>query len=76
MKEGKGTLKELTALWRQLDSRGKWLLVETAYGEVQNMKRHPECRSDMPSHAETMSRRAKLDEEYYGATGLERADSH
>lgn len=26
MKEGQGTLKELTALWRQLDPRGRWLL--------------------------------------------------
>ena len=71
MKEGQGTLKELTALWRQLDSRGKWMLVEMAYAEVQNMRKHPECRSDMPSWTETLKLRRELDKKLYGSNRLE-----
>lgn len=73
MKEGQGTLKELTALWRQLDPRGRWLLVETAYGELQNMKHHPECRTDMPSQSETLKLRNELDHQLYESCGVEHA---
>lgn len=62
MREGKGTLKELTALWRQLDPRGRWTVVETAYAEVQNMKKYSECRSDMPGYEETMRLRLEIKE--------------
>ena len=70
MREGQGTLKELTALWRKLDPRGRWLLVETAYGELLNMKQHPECRSDMPGQAKTLRFREELDEKLYGSDKL------
>ena len=70
MRKGQGTLKELTELWQKLDPRGRWLLVETAYGELQNMKHHPECRSDMPSQAETLRFREELDEKLYGSDEL------
>lgn len=60
MKEGRGTLKELTSLWRQLDARGKWEVVEMAYGICQIQDRYPECRRDMPSYEETL----KLRKEY------------
>ena len=60
MKEGRGTLKELITLWRQLDPRGRWHLVETAYAEVQIMNKHPECRRDMHSYEETMKLRAEI----------------
>ena len=63
MREGQGTLKELTALWRQLDPRGRWTVVEMAYDELHNMKRYPECRSDMPCQAETLKLRKELEEE-------------
>ena len=71
MKEGQGTLKELTTLWRQLDPRGRLMLVEMAYAEVQNMKRHPECRSDMPSQAEVLKLRRELDIKLYRQNRLE-----
>ena len=76
MREGRGTLKELTALWRQLDPRGRWLLVETAYGELQNMRHHPECRSNMPSQAETLKLRKEVNEKLYESDELECANSH
>jgi hypothetical protein len=75
MREGQGTLKELTTLWRQLDARGRWMLVETAYAELQSMKRNPECRSDMPSQAEALKLRQELNEKLYGPNGLEHACS-
>ena len=75
MRKGQGTLEELTALWRQLDPRGRWLLVETAYAEVKNMKRYPECRSDMPGQAETLKLREEMDEKLYGTDGMEQACS-
>ena len=76
MREGRGTLKELTALWRQLDPRGRWLLVETAYGELQNMRHHPECRSNMPGQAETLKLRKEVNEKLYESDGLECANTH
>ena len=75
MRKGQGTLKELTALWRQLDPRGRWLLVETAYAEVKNMKRYPKCRSDMPGQVETLKLREEMDEKLNGTDGMERACS-
>ncbi len=75
MREGQGTLKELTTLWRQLDPRGRWTVVETAYGELRNMKQYPECRSDMPSQAETLKLRKELEEERYEADGMGATES-
>ena len=75
MREGQGTLKELTALWRQLDPRGRWTVVETAYGELHNMKRYPECRSNMPSRAETLKLRKELEEEWYESDGMGATES-
>ena len=75
MRKGQGTLKELTALWRQLDPRGRWLLVETAYAEVKNMQRYPKCRSDMPGQGETLKLREEMDEKLYGTDGMVRACS-
>ena len=75
MREGRGTLKELTTLWRQLDPRGRWMLVETAYAEVQSLKRYPECRNDMPSQARTLKLRKEWDEKLYGSNGLEQTCS-
>ena len=57
MKEGRGTLKELTSLWRQLDARGKWELVEIAYGICQIQDKYADCRRDMPSYEETLKLR-------------------
>lgn len=75
MREGQGTLKELTDLWRQLDPRGRWLLVETAYAEVKNMQRYPECRSDMPGQGETLKLREEMDEKLYRTDEMEHACS-
>lgn len=75
MREGQGTLKELTALWRQLDPRGRWTVVETAYAELHNMKRYPECRSEMPSQVETLKLRKELEEEWYGSDGMGATES-
>ena len=61
MVEGRGTLKELTALWRQLDPRGRCDLVEYAYYIRQIQDRFPECRRDMLSQEEIMKLRNQLD---------------
>lgn len=60
MREGRGTLKELTALWRQLDPRGRWELVEMAYGIRQIQDNVPGCRREMPSYEGTMKLRNEL----------------
>ena len=73
MKEGRGTLKELTALWRKLDPRGKWELVEMAYGICQIQNAFPECRRDMPSHEETMKLRKELKQRENDVNRLETA---
>ena len=70
MKEGRGTLKELTALWSQMDPRGRWTVVEMAYSELQNMKQHSECRSDMPSQAETLKFREEFGEKQNESDGM------
>ena len=75
MREGQGTLKELTALWRQLDPRGRWTVVETAYAELHNMKRYPACRSDMPNQAETLKLRKELEEDRYESDGMGATES-
>ena len=75
MKEGRGTLKELTALWRQLDPRGKWDLVEMAYSIKVLMDKYPNCRHDMPSYKETMEMRARLNGDAQGSDKLGSSDS-
>lgn len=48
MREGRGTLTELTALWRKLDPGRRFLLVEDAYEYVQDYEKDP-TPMEMPS---------------------------
>ena len=63
MREGRGTLKELTALWRQLDPRGEWELVEMAYGIKMLKDKYPDAKNHMPSYEETMRLRTELEKQ-------------
>lgn len=58
MKEGCGTLKELTVLWKSLNPYCRWILVEEAYRMKQNCENGFTTFTEMPSQAETLSLRA------------------
>lgn len=57
MKEGCGTMKELTYLWKSLTPYCRWCLVEEAFRMKQNIENGQGVLTKMPSQDETLALR-------------------
>ena len=63
MREGCGTLTELTYLWKSLTPYCRWCLVEEAYRMKQNIENGYSILTEMPSQDETLALRILPEED-------------